>query len=148
YDAKALKAMCIECGFHRFLDEIVDDERPPEAVWRTEDYAVVDTPEKLSAFVAELGRQPKFCLETETTDLDPVRASLDDLAFRSAEGQAHYIPVRGPVGDRILDHETTLQALRPALTNTDTEKVGQNLKYDMLVLKRAGLELAGPVTDT
>jgi DNA polymerase-1 len=148
YDARALKALCIECGFHRFLDEIVDDEKPPEVVWRTEDYAIVDTPEKLSAFVAELGRQPKFCLDTETTDLDPLRASLVGFSFCWAEGQAHYIPVRGPVGDRILDPEATLQALRPALTDPDTEKVGQNLKYDMLVLKRAGLELAGPVTDT
>src|SRR5262249_36582486 len=74
YDAKALKALCIECGFHRFLDEIVDDELPPEATWDTNAYELVDTPEKLAAFVAELGRQSKVSLDTETTSVDPLRA--------------------------------------------------------------------------
>jgi DNA polymerase-1 len=147
YDSKALKALCIECGFHKFLDEIVD-EQAPEAPWATDAYRVVDTPEALAAFVAELRGRPKFALDTETTGVDPLVAELVGLSFCWAEGRAHYLPVRGPEGSRVLDPAAALEALRPALTDPETEKVGQNLKFDMLVLRRAGLELAGPVTDT
>jgi DNA polymerase-1 len=146
-DAKALKALCIECGFHRFLTELGGEEEAPKAVW-TADYRAVDTPEKLREFVAELERQPRFAFDTETTAVDPLRADLVGLSFCWKEGEAYYLPVRGPVWDRKLDLTETLEALRPALTNPNTEKIGQNTKYDMLVLGRAGIEVAGPVTDT
>ncbi|MEO6811290.1 MAG: DNA polymerase I [Isosphaeraceae bacterium] len=147
-DAKALKALCIECGFHRFLDEIVDTRATPETIWATDAYKTVDTPEALQTFVAELERQPRFSVDTETTSKDPLQASLVGLSFCWNEGEAHYLPVRGPMGDRVLDLATTLEALRPALTNPKVEKIGQNLKYDLLVLDRAGVPLAGPLTDT
>ncbi len=148
YDAKALKAICIECGFHRFLDEIVDEARPAESVWPTEDYRIVDTPEALDGFLDELRLQKKFCVDIETTAIDPLRADPVGYAFCWAEGQAAYLPVRGPEGAQVLDPASTLERLRPILADSGTEKVGQNLKYDMLVLQRAGVEVGGPVTDT
>ena len=57
YDAKALRALCVECGFHRFLDEIVETEKVVAAPWEM-DYRTVDTPEKLAEFVLELAKQP------------------------------------------------------------------------------------------
>jgi DNA polymerase-1 len=146
-DVAALKPLCIECGFHRFLAELPARETPLPPAWQA-DYQVVDTPEALRGFLAELGRQPRFCLDTETTALDPLRADLVGLSFCWTEGRAHYLPVRGPAGSRLLDPAETLEALRPILTDPAIEKVGQNLKYDMLVLRRAGIEIAGPVTDT
>ena len=146
-DSKALKALCIECGFHSFLDELGGAEQEPETPW-TYDYTTVDTPEALAAFVENLGAQAKFCFDTETTALDPLKADLVGLSFAWNEGEAYYIPVRGPVWDKKLDEDFVLETLRPALTNPDTEKVGQNVKYDMLVLRRAGIEIGGPVTDT
>ncbi|MBV8558117.1 MAG: DNA polymerase I [Planctomycetaceae bacterium] len=146
-DVKALRDLCIESGFHRFLAELPTPDKAAPVEW-VADYTVVDTPEALAAFVAELRRQPKFCLDTETTALDPLRADLVGLAFCWEAGRAYYLPVRGPIWEKRLDPAATLEALRPALTDPATEKVGQNLKYDMLVLRRAGLELAGPVTDT
>jgi DNA polymerase-1 len=147
YDAKALKALCFECGFHRFLDEIVD-EAPKESEWDTSAYRVIDTPEAFQAFAAELASQPRFCLDTETTSLDPLRAELVGLSFSWRAGTGSYLPVKGPAGSRLLDRDATLEALRPILEDPNTEKVGQNLKYDMLVLGRAGIEIGGPVTDT
>jgi len=138
YDAKALRALCQECGFHRFLEEIVDTSEPVEIPWEAE-YRTVDTPEALRDFAAELARQPRFCLDTETTALDPLSAALV---------VAYYLPVRGPMGSKVLDLGATIEALRPALTSQETEKVGQNLKYDMLVLRGAGIKIGGPVTDT
>src|SRR5262249_55396750 len=71
YDAKALRSLCQECGFHRFLEEIVDTEKVVEAPWDA-DYRLVDTPEKLREFAEALNRQTKFCLDSETTSLDPL----------------------------------------------------------------------------
>ena len=53
-----------------------------------------------------------------------------------------------PQTDRLLVEKATLDALRPILSNPETEKVGQNVKYDMLTLDRAGITVGGPVTDT
>src|SRR5262249_55834688 len=112
------------------------------------DYTVVDTPERLAEFVRALKAQPKFCLDTETTALDPLHAELVGLSFSWKEGEAYYIPVRAPMGEQSLDPAVVLDALRPILEDPETEKVGQNVKYDMLVLRRAGIEIGGPVTDT
>ena len=102
YDAQALRAICMECGFHRFLEEIVDTKKVVEAPW-VADYRLVDTPEKLREFAAELARQPKFCLDTETTSIDPLRASLVGFSFAWEAGVAYYLPVRGPMGSKVLD---------------------------------------------
>ncbi|SIN86494.1 DNA polymerase I [Singulisphaera sp. GP187] len=146
-DTKQLKTLCIESGFHRFLTELPEDEKLPEAVWQT-DYRTIDTPELLREFVAELAQQPRFCLDTETTAIDPLRADLVGLAFSWNEGVAYYLPVRGPMWDKHLDVTTTLEALRPILASDSSEKIGQNLKYDMLVLSRYGIEIGGPISDT
>jgi DNA polymerase-1 len=146
-DVKALRDLCTECGFHGFLSEIGEEVKEPEKAWDY-NYTIVDTPEALSGFVRELEAQPKFCLDTETTALDPLRADLVGISFSWKAGEGYYIPVRGPVWDKKLDPDLVLEALRPALTSAKTEKVGQNLKYDMLVFRRAGIEIGGPVTDT
>ncbi len=147
YDATAIRALCVECGFHRYLEEIVETVKVVETPWEM-DYRTIDTPEKLRDFVAELEKQTRFCLDTETTAIDPLNANLVGLSFAWEPGVAYYLPVRGPMGSTVLDEKTTLEALRPALTNLNTEKVGQNLKYDMLVLQKLGIEIDGPVTDT
>ena len=146
-DIEALRALCTECGFHRFRDELGPPTAAPEAQWVAK-YHLVDTPELFGAFLEELTRQPKFCVDTETTAVEPLRADLVGLSFSWKAGEAYYLPVRCPVFSRRLDEEATLAALRPILSNPAVEKVGQNIKYDMLVLGRAGVELAGPLTDT
>ncbi len=151
-DVAALKALCTECGFHRFRDEIATldpaaaDESPKQA-WSAV-YHTVDTPEAFAAFLAELRAQPKFCVDTETTGLDPLRSQLVGLSFCWKTGVAYYLPVRAPAWDKRLDPRETLDALRPILADPAVEKVGQNVKYDMLVLGKAGLAWNGPVTDT
>ncbi|NIP85821.1 MAG: DNA polymerase I, partial [Planctomycetales bacterium] len=60
----------------------------------------------------------------------------------------YYVPVRAPQGEKILSADQVAEALRPILENPDIEKVGQNLKYDMIVLRGAGVHLAGVAFDT
>ena len=147
YDAQALRALCVECGFHRFLDEIVETRTVVETPWET-NYQTIDTAEKLRDFIKQLAAQPRYCLDTETTAIDPLQAHLVGLSFAWEPGVAYYLPIRGPMGSVVLEEKSTLDALRPALTNPGTEKIGQNLKFDMLVLQKHGIELGGPVTDT
>ncbi len=147
YDSKALKALCLECGFHRFLDEIVDPETP-EIPWDLTGYVTVDTPAKFADFLAGLQAQPRFSFDTETTSIEPLQANLVGLSFSWEPARGYYLPVLGPMGAPVLDRDATLAALRPILTDPTREVVGQNLKYDMLVLSRHGIEPAGAITDT
>jgi DNA polymerase-1 len=149
-DREALLALCTECGFHGFRSELgsgpatVSEAGPP---W-VADYRLIDTPELFASFLDDLKQQAKFCVDTETTSLDPLRAELVGLSFSWKEGEAYYLPVRGPEGSRRLDEAETLAALRPMLESPGIEKVGQNVKYDMLALHGSGIELGGPITDT
>src|SRR4051812_34272583 len=167
-DVQALKALCIECGFHRFLDELAAPGRKERMLWDgpaagataataaspgpkgewKHDYRLVDTPEAFASFLEELRRQPRFCFDTETTALDSLGAEIVGLSFSWEEGVAYYLPLMGPEGSRLLDRDATLAALAPSLADPKVEKVGQNAKYDMLVLRKAGIEVDGPITDT
>ena len=148
YNAPALKELCTACGFHRFAEEVVDTTAPPEASWNTSDYQTVDTPEALSQLAKTLSSLPRFAFDTETTSTDPLRADLVGVSFAWAEGQACYVPVRGPLGSRVLDLQLVIQSLKPILERREVEIIGQNLKYDMLVLKKYGITLAPALTDT
>jgi DNA polymerase-1 len=69
-------------------------------------------------------------------------------SFAFAPGEAYYVPVRGPAGESVLDPNETLASLRPIFENPAIKKIGQNLKYDMIVLRAAGVRLAGVAFDT
>jgi DNA polymerase I len=149
-DVPALKILCDQCGFHGFRTELAKGETPSPAAreaWQAR-YQTVDSPETFAKFLDELRAQPRFCIDTETTAIDPLRARLVGLSFSWKPGEAYYLPVRGPWGATLLDSDATLEALRPILTDPAVEKIGQNIKYDLLALGRAGLDLVGPFTDT
>ena len=118
---------------------------------------VVTTEAELDAFVKQLAEQPVYALDTETTALLAVDADVVGYAFSWQAGVGWYIPVRGddagaPGADgkqlAYLDPELVAAKLKPVLEDTSTLKVGQNLKYDMNVLWRAGIHLGGPLFDT
>ena len=88
--------------------------------------------------------QKEVCFDTETTDLDAMRAELVGLSFAYLEGEAYYIPV-GPDPKEIQE---VLELLRPVFENEAILKIGQNIKYDLLVLKNYGIEIKGTLYDT
>ncbi len=111
-------------------------------------YHLVDTTEAFDSFLAELKKQKSFSLDTETTNIMPRWAELVGLSFSWDENQAWYLPVRSPPGEQHLDLNATLGALRPILEDPTLEKTGQNLKYDIIVLRGAGINLSGAAFDT
>lgn len=105
-------------------------------------YVLVDTPDKLAAFVAELKKQQRFAFDTETTHIDPMRADLVGLSFSWQAHKAWYLPVRVPMGQPHLDIAAVRKSIGPILADAERYKVAQNLKYDWLVLKNAGMPVA------
>ncbi|HET8985419.1 MAG TPA: 5'-3' exonuclease H3TH domain-containing protein, partial [Trueperaceae bacterium] len=111
------------------------------------DYRVVNTESSLEAFVAQLAAQDVFAIDTETTALRAVDADIVGYVFSWQAGMGWYIPVRGEHGE-VLDPDMVAAKLKPILENDRTMKVGQNLKYDIITLRRAGIDLKGPLFDT
>ena len=119
----------------------------PRAEWKT-NYRIIDTPEVFAAFLVELAKQTSVSFDTETTSVSPTQADIVGYSFCWNDGDGFYVPVRAPAGEAQLDPVGTLAALRPFLLNAAIGKVGQNLKYDMVVLRNCDVELAGVQFDT
>jgi DNA polymerase-1 len=113
-------------------------------------YLCIQTEEAFSAFLTELKAVSAFAVDTETTSLDEMTASLVGLSFSWKVGEGFYIPLNHvgldfPVQ---LKEPFVLEALKPILAATHVLKIGQNLKYDIKILSRYGLTLQGPMFDT
>jgi len=111
------------------------------------EYHLVDTSEAFDGFVQKLAAQPTFAFDTETTGLNAVAADLVGLSFSWKAGEAYYLPVRALMGS-VLPLDAVVSKLKPIFEDPSVGKVGQNLKYDMLVLRQVGIELAGVEFDT
>jgi DNA polymerase-1 len=156
-----VRALCDELGFRRLAERL---ERlavggastgPAGPAWQG-DYRTIDSVEKLDAFARDLERffeveapEPRWlAIDTETTSRRPRSAELVGLSFAWKEGEAYYIPVRSPEGEPRLPVERVLERLRPILESPTIGKVGQNLKYDVVVLRGYGVQVRGIAFDT
>lgn len=142
---EALTALFKELEFHKLIQEFSTETCADGSGYR----GVLDA-DGLDELTAELRRAGRFAFDTETTSLDAVRADLVGLSFSIKEKEAWYIPVghRYLGAPEQLDSKHVLEALRPLLEDPALFKIGQNLKYDLLVLRRAGIEVKGPFFDT
>ncbi len=141
----ALTELFKELEFHKLLQEFSSDQRASgEGYWCV--LSIEDLEQMRDALLAA-GR---FAFDTETTSLNPHRAELVGLSFAVKPDEAWYVPV----GHRYLGVpdqlplEKVLETIRPLLENPGIEKIGQNIKYDALVLGRVGIDLKGLACDT
>jgi DNA polymerase-1 len=106
--------------------------------------------EALSTLIDELKQAGIFALDTETTAKDPMRADIVGLSFACRPNEAAYIPLRHSYDgvSTQLDPDHTLARLKPLLEDAKLIKVGQNIKFDWIVLKRSGIQLRGVTFDT
>ena len=107
-------------------------------------YKKVDTPEERAALIAELQQQKTYAFDTETTSVDAASADLVGLSFSWKEGEAYYVPVPA---DR-PGAEAIVAEFAEILADESTEKVGQNIKYDLTMLERYGAPVRGKLLDT
>ena len=107
-------------------------------------YYLADTAEKQIALCEQLLQEKSFSFDTETEGLDPLTAGLVGMSFAIREQEAWYVPVpanREEATDIVL-------RLAPALQHPEIEKVGQNIKFDILALRKYGVRVKGPLFDT
>ncbi len=107
-------------------------------------YYLIETAEQRASLRAELSVQKEFCFDTETTGLDTMTAELVcmSFAFRSHEAYCVTIPADRQKATEIV------QEFRLVFGDNKIQKIGQNIKYDLSVLKNYGLEISGPLFDT
>lgn len=108
------------------------------------DYHKVDGEKAIKELIGYLELQEEFCFDTETTSLNPNEAELVGLSFSYVPGEAFYVPIPS-------DQQKTMEILeifRDLFANEQIAKIGQNVKYDMLVLMNYGIEVKGKLYDT
>ena len=144
-DDKALSSLFAELEFRQLQQEYAQKDRSVER-----DYQAIMDEKGLEALVEQLKKASRFALDTETTSQDPMRARLVGLSFCLTPGKAWYIPVAHNYlgAPDQLDLKTVLERLQPILTDPKIEKIGQNIKYDWMVLRRHGADLEGVTFDT
>ena len=112
------------------------------------DYQLIDTPERFDGLLEELKKQKLFAIDTETTSIDAMRAELVGMSFSWQAHRAFYLVFKAPLGSQRLDLDQIRPKLAPMLAEPGVMKVGQNIKYDLLVLQNAGLPVRGVHFDT
>jgi DNA polymerase-1 len=163
--AEAVRPIFEALGLTRLLEQLdaldLPREDPPASAPAAEpaappgpttardfDYTCVDTPEGLERLVGELAGVRRLAVDTETTSPRPMWAELVGVSLAWRPGRAVYVPVKGPLGARTLAVRRVLDRLGGVLTDERVEKIGHHLKYDRIVLSRAGVDLGGPMFDT
>lgn len=115
-------------------------------------YQLVNTPGAFKDFIEQLSSCAYFAFDTETTDVDPLRAELVGLSFSWTSGAAHYIPVKMPAEQAQktppLDKNMVLDRLRPIFEDGKIHKCAHNAKYDIMVLENEGVYVKGLKFDT
>ncbi len=149
-----LKPVFEELDFRRLLSRLDGPgadpdpaEEEPVRESASGDYRLVATGKEFDEFLAELKKTDFFAIDTETTSVHAVDCELVGLSFSWEKGKGWYLALRSNKGDT-LDPDAALEALRPILEDPAIGKCGQNIKYDLIVLRQAGIELQGVAFDT
>lgn len=107
-------------------------------------YTAVQGEKAIKELVGRLKKHKEICFDTETTNIDANNAELVGMSFAVEPGEAWFVPC--PADQK--ETKAVLEWFEPLFSDNKITWVGQNLKYDMLVLKWYGVELAGPLFDT
>ncbi len=137
-----LRDIFTELEFKKLLDEL-----PAVKTLDFQHYCTVVTPETLSEWIDKMKRLRRFAVDVETTSEHPMSADLVGISFCGEDEQACYIPVGHSCGDQLTKSDV-LDAVREILESPQFSKLGQNIKYDMIVLKREGVQIRGIECDT
>lgn len=113
------------------------------------DYRLIDSKLELKRLIKEISGNKRISFDTETTSTHPRNAQLVGISLSWAAGKAAYIPIQSPEGEAQLDFTTeVLPELQPILDHCEIVKIGQNIKYDLIVMQNHGAKIGGTLFDT
>ncbi|MBR6720631.1 MAG: DNA polymerase I [Alistipes sp.] len=129
------------------LEPVVESEMEGDAVMHTladtpHDYRTIHSVEELRDVVSYIATKTEFCFDTETTGLDPLTAVVVGISFAVEPFKAWYLPFSPTT------RQAYVEVLKPLFERDDIGKVGQNMKFDIMILRGLGIEVAGAKTDT
>lgn len=108
------------------------------------EYQTITDAEDLKNLASTLLKQKEICFDTEATDVDVFIAEIVGMSFSFEKGKAYYIPLP----EVKTKAQEVLEIFRPLFENKNIIKIGQNLKYDLLLLSRYDISVQGPLFDT
>ncbi|MFH1857271.1 MAG: DNA polymerase I [Candidatus Omnitrophota bacterium] len=155
-DSQKLTQLFKELEFRSFLKDY--KEADTDGAF----YHLIKNENEFLSLVDKLKRQSFVCFDFETTSADPFLAEIVGISFSLNEKEAFYVPVKtvGAVlanqenmfasanNTECLDVKFVMKNLRPLFENESMEKIGQNIKYEMIILKNSGIDLKGRFFDT
>ncbi len=167
-DAAALRDVFVDFEFRRLTEKYtamaMESDALESVTAEAAQYRLLADPMELPALIERIRKVGRVAVDTETTDLDPMRAALVGISIGLGGGEAWYLPflhrnshdLELALDDQREDgvpnlppvDSAEMAPLRAMLADPGIEKILHNLKYDLLVLKRAGAPLAGPFFDT
>ncbi len=168
WDVSMITSLCKELGFNRFPEEVKvlanpsSVESKPKGKTMTgglfemgpdrdhpayqAGYDLITTEEQLHAFVKQLGESSLIAIDTETTSINPMEAELCGISIAMKPHHGVYIPTNCP--QKHLSQSVVIESLRSVLENETIAKIGHNIKYDLVVLHNAGVDVMGDLHDT
>ncbi len=146
-----LRKLFSEFEFSSLLGDLEDSSDPGESSPKIESrYETILTEADFERWIKQLKKSKIFALDLETTSLHPVQARVVGISLSCEEGVACYIPLAHRylgVPDQ-LNLDWVFKKLKPLLEDPKLKKVGQNIKYDLIVLRNEGINLQGVAFDT
>ncbi len=137
---KELMELCRRLGFRRDYEELLSETVDEDV---ETDYKLVTTLDDFRELVKNLRSVKEVCIDTETTSRSPMLAKVVGISFSWKKGEAYYVPFNAE-----LDSDMLISELGPVLEDPKLAVIGQNIKYDYLVLRNAGIELKNVAFDT
>lgn len=131
------------------MTSFTPESLPAQDIVSYDDYHLVLTAEDLQVLMDELGAAERFSFDLETTGTDPITAEIVGISFATRPHRAFYCPFKHSYigAPEQLSRERTLALFKPLLEDPKKKKVGQNLKYDIAVLRKYGIAVRGVVCD-
>lgn len=133
--------------FGRFATDVQEEKAESKQTTLSDiehKYILVDNQDIEDNLLRNILSQKEVCFDTETTGTDPMNADIVGMSFSFTENEAYYVPL----SQNRDEAQTTLNKFKPFFENEEIDKVGQNIKYDMLVLMNYGIKVKGKMFDT
>ena len=119
-----------------------------ESVEKSRNYILVNNNKKIDKMILDIKKYEIISIDLETTSLDPLKAEIVGISMCVKENYAYYIPFKYPDELFPLKTETILDKLSPILSSEKFKFIGQNLKYDFLILKKYNIDISNIYFDT